>query len=119
MPELFREKDPRGVKVYITKAQWERHVTFEHEEMGENLDAIIQTVIAPDSIYESHDSEPPMDYREIYNKEVKTATYYPEHRLTRVVVSTSGGGAEIITAYPGDTETQGTVGEAIYRAPEH
>jgi len=119
MAELFCQRDPRGVKVYASVEQWEQHVVFQHEDMEENLDAVIQTVAAPDSIYESHDSEPPMDYREIYNKEVKSATYYPEHKLTRVVVSTLGGGAEFITSYPGDSETQGTIGEAIYRAPKH
>lgn len=119
MAELFRQKDPRGIEVYSSEEQWNQHVLFQHEDMEENLNAVIQTVMAPDSIYESHDSEPPMDYREIYSKEVKTATYYPEHKFTRVVVSTLGAGAELITAYPGDSETQGTIGEAIYRAPEH
>ena len=118
MAELFRKKDPRGVEVYASEEQWEHHIVFQHEDMEDNLDAVVQTVLAPDSIYESHDSAPPMDYREVYNKEVKSASYYPRHKYTKVVVSTLGGGAEVITSYPGNSETQGTVGEAVYRAPE-
>ena len=116
MPDIIKEKDPRGVVVSCSTKQWNEHVTFNHPVMQENMQAIISTIQSPDSIHESHDSDPPKDYREIYTKKVETATYYPKIPYTKVVTSCIGGSAEIVTAYPAPSKEGGRMPdkEAIY-----
>ena len=85
--------------------------------MTGNLDAVADTVRNPDYIYESHASDPPLDYREVISKEVPYATYYSDKlRYTTVVASVLGGSAEIITAYPSKNPQGGTRGEPIFCA---
>lgn len=85
--------------------------------MKDNIPAIIETVKNPDYIGESHDSEPPFDYREVYSKVVKSATYYDEDTpYTKVIVHISGGYGEIISAYDANNPTGGTKGDLIYSA---
>lgn len=115
MANIVEGKDPRGVKVYCTENQWNSHVVLNHENMTGNEAAILATITSPLSIYESHDSDPPLDYREIYCKETPMATYYSiGMHYTKVVVSSLGGSAEIVTAYPAKKEEGGTIGEFKY-----
>lgn len=119
MSDFIEAKDPRGVRITCSKSQWENHIVTSptgHPIMGDNVNAIIETLTTPDYIFESHDSDPPLDYREVYSKETKEATYYSNLPYTKVVVVTIGGSGEIITAYPAKNPTGGTKGEAIYRA---
>ena len=119
MSDILKVKDPRGVSVYCSENQWERHIINEltgQPIMKDNVEAIIDTIRSPDNIYESHDSDPPLDYREIYSKETKCATYYGYAPHTKVVLSVVGGGGEVVTAYPSKNPIAGTKGEAIYIA---
>lgn len=116
MSNVVEAKDPRGITVYCTAEQWETHIVAPtgHPMMQDNIDAIVETIESPDYIFESHDSDPPMDYREIYSKATPRATYHRSIPCTIVVVSSIGGSAEIITAYPAKKPDGGTKGEAIY-----
>lgn len=118
MSDFIEAKDPRGVKVYCSKPQWENHIIADptgHPIMKDNIDAIIETIESPDYIFESHDSTPPLDYREVYSKEVPSATYYSKRLpYTKVVVAVIGGSGEMITAYPAKNPTGGTKGDAIF-----
>ena len=82
-----------------------------HPIMKNNIPAIIETIQNPDYIGESTDSNPPLDYREVYVKEVVSATYHSKTPYTKVVVSTLGNGGEGITAYNSSNMTGGTKGE--------
>lgn len=118
MGDFIEARDPRGIKVFCSKSQWEHHIVNNdtgHPIMQDNIDAIIKTIQSPDFIFESHDSDPPLDYREVYSKEVASATYYDKIPYTVVVVSSLGGSAEVITTYPAKKPDGGTRGEAIYR----
>lgn len=84
--------------------------------MQENISAVMETLQDPDYIYESHDSDPPLDYREVFSKKVTSATYYSKAPYTKVVVAIVGGSGEVITAYPAKNPFGGTKGEAIYSA---
>ena len=115
MSEIIREKDPRGVVVYCEESQWENHIVLNHALMSGNEKAVAETIAEPMTIFESHDSDPPMDYREIYCKETPSATYYSKGlRFTKVVVSTLGGSGEVVTAFPSKSSTGGSIGDAIY-----
>lgn len=119
MSDFIEARDPRGVKITCSKSQWENHIIASgtgHTIMKDNVKAIIETIEEPDYIFESHDSKPSLDYREVYSKETKGATYYSNAPYTKVVVVTIGGSGEIITAYPAKNPTGGTKGDAIYRA---
>lgn len=115
---MIETKDPRGIKIYCTQSQWDNHIIAEsgHTMMQENIPAIIETLQNPDYIYESHDSKPSLDYREVFSKRVPSATYYSKIPYTKVVVAIIGGSGEVITAYPAKNPTGGTKGEAIYNA---
>lgn len=116
MSDIFEVKDKRGIKIYCTQDQWNNHIICGHTIMQENLHAVVETLLDPDYIYESHDSNPPLDYREVFSKQVPGATYYPKVPYTKVIVSVGGGGGEVITAYPAKDPTGGTKGGAIYSA---
>lgn len=119
MPDFILVKDPRGISVSCSVEQWEQHIT-QHSEMVDNVDAIIRTIEDPDVIYESHDSNPIMDCREMYVKEVKTASYYPSVKYTKVITSTIGGSSEVVTAYSSKKKENGRMPgkEALYVASE-
>lgn len=119
MPNIISSKDPRGITVSCTYEQWEQHVVL-HSEIADNMEAVVETIEHPDVIYESHDSRPIMDYREMYVKEVKTASYYPKLKYTKVITSSMGGSAEIITAYSTKNMQNGSMPgkEAVYLANE-
>ena len=122
MSDFIEAIDPRGVKIYCTLSQWENHIVADptgHPIMRDNVQAIIETLKSPDYIYESHDSDPPLDYREVFSKEVESATYYSMVPYTKVVVAVVGGSGEVITAYPAKNPTGGTKGKAIYESDEH
>ena len=118
MAKIFEAKDPRGFTVYCEESQWKQHIIpplTGHPIMQNNLDAIIETITSPEVIYESHDSSPPLDSREVYCKKVKSSTYYSTTSpYTKVVVSICGGSGEVITAYPAKNVDGGTRGDAIY-----
>lgn len=116
MSDFIEAKDPHGVRIFCTRDQREQHIVSEsgHTIMKDNVSAIIETLSHPDYIYESHDSAPPRDYREVYSKEVKSDTYYSKVPFTKVVVSVVGGSGEVITAYPAKNPWGGTQGGAIY-----
>ena len=110
MSDIIEEKDPRGVKIYCTQKQWENHIVADtgHPVMKENLLAVQETLRSPEYIYESHDSEPPLGYREVYSKKVPSASYYSTAPYTK-----------LITAYPAKNPTGGTKGEPIYENHEN
>lgn len=121
MGNILEAKDPRGVKIYISESTWDEHIIMEptgHPMMKENLDAIAKTIASPEKIYESKDSDPEhLDYREVYVKEVPSATYYNERvPYTKVVTRVLGGSGEVITAFPAKNPTGGIKGDAIYSA---
>lgn len=121
MGNVIETKGFRGLNFYCTESQWENHVIAEptgHPIMKNNIAAIIETVQHPDRIYESHDSKPPLDYRQIYCKEVDFATYHSKAPITKVVVSVLGNSGEIVTAYDSKNYTGGTKGEALYNADD-
>ena len=117
MPNVISTKDPRGITVSCSCEQWEQHVSL-HSEIAVNMDAVIDTIADPDAIYESHDSKPVMDYREMYVKEVKSASYYPSLKYTKVITSSMGGSSELITAYAAKNKENGSMPgkEAVYIA---
>ena len=117
MGDFIEAKDPRGLKIYCTKAQWENHIVADltgHPIMKENIPAILETLQNPDFTRESNDSNPPFDYREVYVKEVEFATYHSKSPFTKVVVSILGGSGEIVTAYNSGNQTGGMKGDDIY-----
>lgn len=118
MSDFIEVKDKRGVRIFCTKTQWDQHIISGsgHTMMQDNVLAVIETLSDPDYIFESHDSDPPRDYREVYSKEVESATYHSKMPYTKVVVSVVGGSGEVITAYPAKNPQGGTKGEAIYSA---
>lgn len=118
MSNIFTVTDRRGIKIFCTQEQWNNHILCGHTMMRNNLPAIIETLKAPDYIYESHDSEPPLDYREILVKETPSATYFPNIPYTKVIVSMGGGWGEVITAFPAKNPKGGAKGEAIYSADD-
>ena len=120
MGNIIEVKDPNGVKIYCSQSTWEQHIISPtgHPGLADNIDAIVQTIASPDCIYESHDSDPPLDDRSVYCKIVQSATYYNNAKYTKVVASICGGTGEVITAYPSRNETGGTKGEARYRAKD-
>lgn len=84
--------------------------------MKDNIPAIIETLKSPDYIWESKDSDPPSKYREVYSKDVDTATYHSKKPYTKVVIEINGGSGVIVTAFPAKDPKQGTKGEAILDA---
>lgn len=126
MAEKFRKKDPMGIQVYCTDEQWDGHIIEGHPEMKDNIQAVVSTIEDPDYIYESHDSDPPMDERRIYNKIEAGGTYDKYAPVTKVVVSVLGGSGEVVAAYDARTVTGGAMQdesggykEAIYVAPRN
>lgn len=120
MSVYFEATDPRGIHVRCTKEQWINHIVDGHSMMEGNEDAIRKTISSPEFIYESHDSDPPMDYREVYSRREESASYYtPTVPYTKVVVSTLGNGGEVISAYPAKNATGGTKGEPVYEWTEN
>lgn len=120
MGNIFEVKGYRGLKYYCSKKTWEEHVVAGHPMMKDNIPAIIEAVKAPGHIGESHDSDPPLDYREVYSKIVKDATYYDEDSpYTKVIVRIAGGYGEIISAYPAPNPTGGVKdGVLFYNADD-
>lgn len=117
MPNIFEVKDRNGITIYCTEAQWYGHVVENHGIMEHNVEAIIETIKAPEIILPSHDTNPPLDERRIYTKESEIATYHPKVKYTHVIVSVCGGSGEVVTAYPNNSLTSGSSGEeAIYIA---
>jgi hypothetical protein len=121
MSRKFEVSDPRGVKVWCDDQTWEDHILrdSQHIEMRDNLNAVLETIQSPDVIYESHDSNPPRDYREVYVKETPIATYYNSDPYTKIITGNAGGSAEVITAYSARSITGGTIGDPIYRGEKH
>lgn len=122
MAYIIDEKDKNGIHIRCELSQWENHIIQGHSMMENNIDAIRETIVDPDYIYESHDSDPPPE-RRIYTKKVSGATYYSSKvPFTHVVVSIDGGYGEVITAYPAKKHYSGSTGEeALYiadREPE-
>lgn len=119
MDKILVEKDKRGITFSCTTDRWNGHIVQGHSMMANNLAAVAETVRDPDYIYESHDSNPPLNYREVLYKEVPSATYYSDKLpYTTVVASVLGGSAEIVTAYPSKKLGGGTQGEAIFCADD-
>lgn len=119
MADIISEKDPRGIRVTCSERQWAEHIIAGHALMADNVESVANTIRDPDAIYESHDSDPPLDYREVYVKKEESATYYNSKApYTKVVTSALGGAAEIITAFNAKSLFGGMIGgeEAIYIA---
>ena len=118
MGDYIVARDPRGLKVTCSEQEWTGHVILEHSMMEGNESAVQNTISEPDYIFESHDSDPPMDERWVYTKKEAGASYDPKVPNTHVVVGVCGGSGEIITAYPTKNPRSGTIREkeAIYRA---
>lgn len=119
MADIISEKDPRGIRVTCSERQWAEHIIAGHALMADNVESVANTIRDPDAIYESHDSDPPLDYREVYVKKEESATYYNSKApYTKVVTSALGGAAEIITAFNAKSLFGGMIEgeEAIYIA---
>lgn len=116
MPNVIEAIDKDGIRISCSLDQWNNHIIDGHPIMSKNIDAVKETIVCPDYIYYSHDSNPPLDERRIYSKEVSFATYHDKTPYTKVVVSICGGYGEVVTAYNGKNPKGGTVGEALYIA---
>ena len=124
MDNVFEVKDPMNTYVTLTEKTWNEHIAcdFGHPEMREHIEEIKDAIIDPDFIFESHDSNPPLDMRFLYVKNVEEGTYTlsTKRQWCTKVVSTAGGNrAEVITAFPAPVQkdhVQGTKGEPIYEA---
>ena len=119
MADIISEKDPRGIHVTCSERQWSEHIMPGHAIMANNMEAVAKTIRNPDAIYESHDSDPPLDYREVYVKKEESATYYNSKApYTKVVTSALGGASEIVTAFNAKSMYGGMLEgkEAIYVA---
>ena len=117
--KVLEEKDRRGIVFSCSAAQWNEHIIRGHSVMSKNLAAVAATVRDPDYIYESHDSNRPLDYREVLYKKVPDATYYSDRvPYTVVVASVLADNGEIVTAYPSRKIGGGTIGKAIYGADD-
>ena len=116
MADIIEARDPHGIRITCSISQWNQHIALNHPIMERNKDAVRRTIEDPDYIFESHDSDPPLDERRIYTREDASASYFPKVPNTHVVVSICGGSGEVVTAYPSKTPTSGSAGEAIYSA---
>ena len=116
MANIIEVRDPNGIRITCSESQWKNHVVLNHPIMEKNVGAVRKTIEDPDAIYESHDSNPPLDERWIYTRAEASATYFPKIPNTHVVVSICGGSADLVTTYPSKTPTSGSAGEAIYSA---
>lgn len=117
MGNIIEERDRNGIRITCSDSQWTSHISMNHTIMKDNIEAVKETIINPDYIFESHDSNPPLDDRRIYTKEVTTATYHNKIPYTHVIVSVCGGTGEVVTAYPAKNPRSGSLkGEALYVA---
>lgn len=121
MDKVFEVVDPKGIRIYCEQSQWEMHIIDRADKTGhpimcDNIPAIEDTISAPEYIYESTDSVPPMDYRIVYIKASPRATYYEKTPYTKVVASVCGGSGEVVTAYNAKKVTGGWKGEPLYYA---
>lgn len=83
--------------------------------MADNFTAIYDTIVAPDSVYESGE----FDNREVFFKKTAKATYYP-NLLTKVIVeynTPTGSDGYVVTAFPAKKEG-GNVGVRVYPESE-
>lgn len=93
------------------------HILEGHSSpMADNFTAIYDTIVAPDSVYESGE----FDNREVFFKNSEEATYYPK-LLTKVVVEYNntpmGSDGFVVTAFPTKKEG-GNVGVRVYPESE-
>ena len=53
MSDIFRTvEDPRGIKVILTKTCYQRHIARRHPDIACFLESFLETVSAPDYVYE-------------------------------------------------------------------
>ena len=116
MADIIQARDPQGIRITCSVSQWNNHVVLNHPKMEKNVSVVQKTIEDPDYIFESHDSDPPLDERRIYTRVDSSASYFPKIPNTHVIVSICGGSGEVITAYPAKNPTSGSAGEAIYSA---
>ncbi len=117
MGNIIEVRDKSGITIRCSDFQWESHIVSNHGIMEHNLHAVKEAITDPDYIFESHDTNPPLDDRRIYSKEVVSATYHSKIPYTHVIVSVCGGYGEVVTAYPVKQRKSGTSGkEALFIA---
>ena len=103
-----------GRTVSCTVSQWEAHIVANHGIMSNNVDAVKDTIKAPDSVYTSDQN----DNREVYFKSSQYSTY---NLLTKVIVEYSQSKknpdnivGEVVTAFP-QKEEKGGIGDVVYK----
>lgn len=94
----------------VSLFEYDRDHIMEHEIMQDNFTAIYDTIVSPDSVYQSSESE----VREVFFKRSKEANYRAG-LLTKAVVeyTMEGGDGYVVTAWPQPKETGG-IGDQLY-----
>ena len=99
----------KGLQVSCSEEQWKEHVVSTHSIMKNNIEAVKDTIIDPDSVYKTNK---PID-REVYFKLSALATYSTKF-YTKVVVEYKNDCGELVTAFPSRSETGG-IGDVVYK----
>lgn len=101
MGEFFCVKDPRGISISCSTEQWYEHVVSRREFMRNNVQAVSETLMLPDLIYQ----DPKHPNREIYIKSGNMTTRsYGNDLYTHVIVqNVTNSSSELITAWPSET----------------
>ena len=107
--ELFSVTSYNGKQVTCSEEQWNNHIAFNHKIMKNNVEAVKNTIIEPDSVYESSQSPK----REVYFKKSLIPTYKDKF-FTKVIVEYKNNAGEVVTAFPQPTESGG-IGNVVYK----
>ena len=107
--EKFVVNNFKGVQVSCSETQWTEHVVSAHPIMKNNIEAVKDTIIDPDSVYKTNK---PVN-REVYFKLSDLATYSTNF-YTKVVVEYKNDRGELVTAFPSRSETGG-IGDVVYK----
>lgn len=111
MSDIFTVSNYRGEMVSCSEERWNVHIFENHPIMKENMDAVKDTIVDPDAVYESNTNP----LREVSFKKSLHSSY---RCLTKVIVEygsyngTTFG--KVVTAFPKETETGG-IGDVVYR----
>lgn len=107
--ELFSVINYNGKQVKCSVEQWNNHIASSHQIMKNNVEAVKDTIVKPDIVYESNQNPK----REVYFKKSLIPTYKDKF-FTKVIVEYRNNAGEVVTAFPQPTESGG-IGNVVYR----
>lgn len=99
MDDIFNVRDPRGINISCSSDQWYNHVVSQREFMRNNLQAVSETLMLPDEIYQ----DPKHENREVYIKSgggMNTKSYSNSLHTHVVVENINSSSSVLITAWP-------------------